>query len=568
MARQTANSLLNSLKGKIWLATSALAFFICTFGIIAYLAVSFLTTETFYAVFIPFLFLSFTVMVFGWWLSNEVISPIEKVSLLAKSLERSATASLPRTTGSVETDELLGTLHRSSQQMQNLVALMDKVANGNLNVALTPLENSDRLSASFQKLLAKVSESINAKQELETLQAAIQQINAETRPLKHGNFAVEITSGDVPLTREINENFRYLIGHLNDIYTQVKKDSTQAQTSTTETGKNIRDVIAETEKSIYKMNQAKLTLRQIPLSVQKIVEELSGSVAKADRSIRKAHQGTQNARLNLNAVSSLRKQIQEAVKRIGSLNERSQEIGKVAKTVGDLAHRTNMIALNASIQASDTDQSGLRYSLLEEEVERLAVRAENTNKQISSLDKSIVAEINEIENSLQATVGEISKLSKLAIETGDSLSDLERYVGQFLNLQQNLIQISNENSTETGAAFQTFVESITETERQLDKLRVSEKSILKAADSIENLQFAVMDYKISEARPAEAEEVVPVEEIIPAEIIPAEVIPTEPHPPETAPTTAPEASRNAPPPPAEPLKTPEPAPPLELNLPS
>ncbi|HEY0658277.1 MAG TPA: hypothetical protein VGD05_07375, partial [Pyrinomonadaceae bacterium] len=93
MARRSANTLLNSLKGKIWLATSALAFFICAFGLISYLLVSFFIADTFYAVFIPFLLLSFIVMVFGWWLSNEVISPIEKVSLLAKSLERSSLVS-------------------------------------------------------------------------------------------------------------------------------------------------------------------------------------------------------------------------------------------------------------------------------------------------------------------------------------------------------------------------------------------------------------------------------------------------------------------------------------------
>ncbi len=170
MARQSANSLLNSLKGKIWLATSALAFFICAFGMVSYLAVSFVIQETFYAVFIPFLFLSFAVMIFGWWLSNEVISPIEKVALLAKSLERGSMISLPKTSGSTETDELLATLHRNNQQIQNLVGLMDKVAGGKLDVVLTPLENSDRLSNSFKKLLSKVTESINAKQDLDKLE--------------------------------------------------------------------------------------------------------------------------------------------------------------------------------------------------------------------------------------------------------------------------------------------------------------------------------------------------------------------------------------------------------------
>lgn len=194
MARQSANSLLNSLKGKIWLATSALAFFICTFGLLSYLIVSFLTTDTFVAVFIPFLFLGFTVMVFGWWLSNEVVSPIEKVSLLAKSLERGVSTTLPRTSGSTETDELLQTLFRNSQQMQNLVGLMDKVTSGDLDVALTPLQNSDRLSVSFQKLLAKVTESINAKRDLEKLQTAVSQIKGEVAGVRSGNLDMTIES--------------------------------------------------------------------------------------------------------------------------------------------------------------------------------------------------------------------------------------------------------------------------------------------------------------------------------------------------------------------------------------
>lgn len=491
MARQSANSLLNSLKGKIWLATSALAFFICTFGIIAYLLVSFLVNETFYAVFMPFLFLSFIVMVFGWWLSNEVVSPIEKVALLAKSLERSATTSLPRTTGSSETDELLQTLHRSSQQTQTLVGLMDKVANGNLNVVLTPLQNSDRLSSSFQKLLAKVSESINAKQDLEKLQTEIRQINQQIIPVNTGDFGVEIHT-DSPETKEIAETLRYLLRQLNQIITQVKDDSGKACTYTLETQKIVQFVIQESEQKVRRMNQVKLNLNQIPLTVQKIIEDLSGTVSSANQSIEKVRIGMQNARNNSETVNSLRRQIQESVKRIGQLSERSQEIGKVAKSVGDLAQRTNMIALNASIQASESNEQGLRYSILEEEVERLAARAENTNSQISSLHKSIAAEIIEVENSLQSTVSEIAKLSKFAIESGNVMGDIERYVAGFLNTQKNLISIANENSFETEQSFEEFVNSISEMQSDLEKLKESETNILKTSNAVENLQFAVV----------------------------------------------------------------------------
>src|SRR6476620_9611207 len=101
------------------------------------------------------------------------------------------------------------------------------------------------------------------------------------------------------------------------------------------------------------MNQAAFTLREIPNRVQKISENFSGAVQSANQSIEKARKGTLTAQENVNASAMVRKQLQEAVSRLGRLNEHAQEIGKIAKTVGDLAHRTSTVALNASIQAGD-----------------------------------------------------------------------------------------------------------------------------------------------------------------------------------------------------------------------
>jgi len=500
MARQSANSLLNSLKGKIWLATSALAFFICTFGLLSYLIVSFLVADTFVAVFIPFLFLGFTVMVFGWWLSNEVVSPIEKVSLLAKSLERGVSTTLPRTSGSTETDELLQTLFRNSQQLQNLIGLMDKVTSGDLDVALSPLQSSDRLTGAFQKLLAKVTESINAKQDLEKLQTAVANIKEEISDVRSGNLDALIES-NFSGTKEISDCFRYLIERQRELVAQVRTDSNLANSSATETRKLIQAIIQSDETKIQEMNQAKLALRHIPNNVQKISEELLGATASANLSIEKARTGSHAAQENLTAVSQLRKQIQESVHRIGRLKERSADIGKVAKTVEDLARRTNMIALNASIQAAELGAEGRGFIIIAEEVERLASRAENTNKLISSLSKTISAEINEVENSLQTTVGEAANLSKFAIETGNSLSELERYVGQFLNLQTKLVSYSSEHSDETEKAFQIFVESIGETEETVKNLKESETNIAQLTTSMENLQLLTADFKLPQTSP-------------------------------------------------------------------
>lgn len=498
MARYTPNSLLNSLKGKIWLATSALAFFICTFGLISYLIVSFVVNDTFYSVFVPFLFLAFTVMVFGWWLSNEVVSPIEKVTLLAKSLERSASTSLPKTSGSTETDELLETLHRNSLQMQKLVGLMDEVAAGNTDVALTPLQNSDRLTAAFQKLLAKVTDSIDAKHKLEKLQKSVGQITDEISRVRKYNLEAEIET-DFKETKEISETLKFLINHLNEIVAQVRNDSGQTQISAADVRRTLQTLIQQDEVKIQEMNQAAFTLKEIPNSVQKIAENFAVAVQSANQSIEKARKGTETAQENLTAVGSLRKQLQEAASRIGRLNERSQEIGKIAKTVDDLAHRTSTIALNASIQAGELGEQGRGFSVIAEEVERIAVRAENTNKQISSLNKAITADISEVERSLISTVQEAANLSKFAVETGNSLSELEKHITQILNLQDQLTADSSEQSAETEKAFQVFVGSIAETEMSVECLKQSEKSVAVLSATLGNLLLSVGDFKLAQS---------------------------------------------------------------------
>lgn len=495
MARRSANSLLNSLKGKIWLATSALAIFVCTFGVVAYLLASFVVTETFYAVFIPFLFVSFSVMVFGWWLSNELVSPIEKVGLLAKSLERSSLTSLPKTTGATETDEILLTLHRNSQQLQNIVGLMDNVSNGNLDVILSPLQNSDRLSSSFQKLLARVSDSIHAKQDLERLEEAVQHLKREISLVKRGNLT-QISTG-FSETKDISETINYLLSNLTDLITQVKHNSSQAQTAAAETRKQIQIVIRDEESKIDSMNQTTHFLKKIPNGVLKFSEELSVSIISANQFIEKTRRGTHAAQENSNAVSHLRKQLNDTIYRIQRLNERSDEITKVAKSIGDLAHRTNLIALNASIQAADINENGQGFAVLAEEVERLSGRAENTNKEISSLNKSFALEISDVENSLRAIVGEASSLSTFSVETSSTLHELERYIEQFLSLQTKLAEYSREQIVDSEHSFNVFADAIALMKKSLEDLKTSETSTDKMTDLMENLQTATVNFTVA-----------------------------------------------------------------------
>jgi hypothetical protein len=221
MQRSRSTSLLDSLKGRIWLAVSGLAVLNCLVGLGAYLLVSFLVADSAATIFVTFFVLAFTTMVFGWWLSNEVMRPIDALTLLAKSLERSPSASLPRTTGASETDELLQSLHRNGQQLQNLTSLMNDAAAGRIDVSKISLESSDKLSAAFQRLASKITDSITAKQDLDMLREAISSLSNDIEGVRNGRLDVTIRT-DQPVVKAIADALKYLTSRLATLTSQVQ----------------------------------------------------------------------------------------------------------------------------------------------------------------------------------------------------------------------------------------------------------------------------------------------------------------------------------------------------------
>jgi methyl-accepting chemotaxis protein len=487
MARKSIDSLSNSLKGKIWLSTVALAFFVCTFGTLSYIVVSFLVKDPFYAIFIPFLLLAITIVAFGLWLSSEVVGPVERVLLLARSLERGISTSLPKTSGSIETNELLETIHRISGQVQRLVTSLDNVAQDNFDAAMMQNSNSDRISQSFQKLLTKVSESIHAKQDLDKLQSAIRQLSEESSSIKNGRLNVTV-SANSNSTAEIAQTINYLLEQLGELTAQVKTYSSKSQNAAFDIEKSLRNVIQRDEFRLQEINEATLTLKKVPQIVHRISDEISQSALSANQSIEKARHGITNARVNFDAMTQLRRQVQESAKRMQKLNECSREIETAAKTVGDLAQRTNLVALNASVQVAELGEHGRKFLVISEEIERLATRADKTNKQINALNKAIQSEIEKVESSLENVVSEAANFSKFTIETGNLNTDMERYLLSYLHLQQKVAEYTAAQTADTEEAFQTLSTAVDEIPRRTKNLKDSVQIVGGIAHSLDNLQ--------------------------------------------------------------------------------
>jgi len=481
----STDSLMNSLKGRIWLAVSSLAILNCCCGLGAYLAVSFLVAEPVVSILVTFFLLAFTTMIFGWWLANEVMRPIETVTLLSKSLERSPTATLPRTSGSSETDELLRSIHRNSQQLQNLISMMDDVAAGKTEVATAPLENADRLSASFQKLVSRVTDSITAKRELDALQNSILRINGDLGKLRQGELDVDIRS-DHFLTKEIADTFRFLTGRLGKLSKEVQMSSIGATSAIAEARRNLRSLAETFDESSSRLAVGLTKVKELPTKINDVATDLESALRSADAVLCASSEVDETSLQEVEKADVLAASASDALKRIQKLRSKLHSIPHISRSAHEIARRSNIIALNVSIQVED-EGNFHNSSLLVGEIASLSERTEALSREINAAGESLESEV----NSIAGLFGDISS------GTGDLARHFARNSEVLLDVQKTMARLKDIGTTLTSCCIDqtneaekiaSLVSEATLDRRNVELIRESEQQIQRIATLVEDLR--------------------------------------------------------------------------------
>jgi len=399
---------------------------------------------------------------FGWWLAGEVLKPLDKLTLLAKSIERNPGMSVPNTTGSVETDDLLHTVSRASRQLANFVDMMDEVAAGNTRAALDPLQHSDRLSESFQRFVAKVTDSVDAKKQLDELQHAIVHISGELSSIHRGEM-VRVTN-EFRGTRTITDAIRYLIerqavmtgaivSNAGSLKTLITEGRNRIETAMEKSGKGKRslqklrtgleDVLAFGETASREASAAALSAREI-------LNDLASKIAESDAGARSAE--------------SVRRQFEAAIHKLRTVGEQTLSINHVARSIQDLSNRTSLVAVNASISTSGERSDG--FDAVTHEMKLLAERAEKANRAIAGISDSVVRDVNETNASIQWISTEVGKLITRAEKA-------EKLVLLTLEQMQQLAGFAEAcagNSADLGVKTAGFGDSFREFEGAIDSL--------------------------------------------------------------------------------------------------
>ena len=490
--KSSSHSITNSLKGRIWLAAASLAIVDCILGLAAYLILSFLSADPFLTLFVTCILLTLATLSFGWLISKDILKPVEELALLARSLERSPSASLPRTTGAIETDQLLQSLHKNGQQLRNLISVMDDVAAGKTEAATIPLEASDKLTASFQKLCTKVTDSISAKRELDELRTAVTQLSADVSKVRGGQVEVDPRS-DHPEAKDLANTLRFLTGRLTSLYQQIFASTLECDRAAAEARSSLQSVLDSIDQTalnrvigeVRSSQNSKLEAAVVELSAavktsSELYDEFSANDASTTRVVGAAQQLQQGAAETSHVVQKLRNRV--------------SAISQLARNAKDISKRSNLIALNASIAANGNGTPEMLVS----EIENVSARSEDLCRQIVLAGESLNSEIAAIEKGIASLTDVAPEIARSVNSSTQLVHTLFDQIVQIGEIEQNVRSASEETRLENDK-LRGIIDKLSDVSVASAMVRESETGIQRISSLVTGLRESVSDLKVSSA---------------------------------------------------------------------
>ncbi len=249
--------------------------------------------------------------------------------------------------------------------------------------------------------------------------------------------------------------------------------------------------------------------KQVALATESVaamaasIEEVSGNAERsadvARHSVDVAHKGGEAVRRTIDGMNTIRETIQETSKRIKRLGESSQEIGNIVELINDIAEQTNILALNASIQASMAGEAGRGFAVVADEVQRLAERAANATKQIEVLVRTIQSDTNEAVVSMERSTTDVVGGALLAENAGAALEEIEQVSNQIASLVQNISASARQQAAAAQNISRTMQVLREISPQTADNTAATSGSIGKLAEMSAQLRKSVAGFRLPDS---------------------------------------------------------------------
>lgn len=310
----------------------------------------------------------------------------------------------------------------------------------------------------------------------------------------------DLADGDLTTTATVTEDFtgaiadsvNYTIDQLRVLVSRINETAVNVSGAAQDTQQTALHLAEASEHQAQEIAGASAAVNEMAVTIDQVSANAAESAAVAERSVSIANNGSKVVQNTINGMDTIREQIQDTSKRIKRLGESSQEIGDIVSLINDIADQTNILALNAAIQASMAGDAGRGFAVVADEVQRLAERSAAATKQIEALVKTIQNDTNEAVISMEQTTSEVVRGARLAQDAGVALEEIEGVSTSLADLIQNISNAARQQASSAGHISNTMnvIQEITSQ---------TSSGTAATAESIGNLADMALDLRESVA---------------------------------------------------------------------
>lgn len=299
------------------------------------------------------------------------------------------------------------------------------------------------------------------------------------------------------ITGAIADSINYTIDELRRLVTGINTAAQQVTAATAEAQSTASHLLLATQKQAVEIRGTGESVTQMARSMSEVSRSAGDSAEVAKTSLHAAEKGAQAVQNAIRGMNDIREQIQETSKRIKRLGESSQEIGEIVQLISDITEQTNVLALNAAIQAASAGEAGRGFTVVAEEVQRLAERSAEATKHIGAIVKSIQRDTQDAVEAMERSTRGVVEGTRTADEADRALREIEAVSNQLAELIGSISNATEQQSASATRAAEAMQEILAITQQTTDGTRSTAASAERLTELANGLKASVAGFKLA-----------------------------------------------------------------------
>ena len=327
-------------------------------------------------------------------------------------------------------------------------------------------------------------------------QAAILRLMNELQSVAEGDLTQEATVTE-DITGAIADSVNYTVEELRQLVGNVQVTVSRVAQTTTLVDNTSTQLLATATAQLREIRETGQSVLEMASRINLVSGQAQESAQVAKQSLLAADSGLQAVQNTIGGMNAIRDQIQDTSKRIKRLGESSQEIGEITELISDITEQTNVLALNAAIQAASAGEAGRGFSVVAEEVQRLAERSADATRQIATLVKAIQTDTQDAVAAMERSTQGVVQGARLSDSAGTALSEIDRVSRRLAELIAQISRAAQREAELANEVAESIQHIFAVTEQTGQGTRMTAQQVRELSRMAEELNQSVSRFKIS-----------------------------------------------------------------------